>query len=84
MEHLVNWIAPTIAVIVSAFLGGIGYLVKRSVDSFSEATKANVVAITDLYNKYNDLHANFNELMGEHNVRSGIKDRRTSKVDHGC
>lgn len=67
--NLVNWLAPTIAVIVAAFLGGIGWMVKRSVDSFEKSASANVEAITDLYQKYNNLSDSFHELLGEHKAR---------------
>lgn len=75
--NLVNWLAPTIAVIVAAFLGGVGWMIKRSVDSFEKSTSANVEAITDLYEKYNNLSDSFHELLGEHKARR--------KADHnGC
>ena len=70
---MAEWLAPTIAVIVAAFLGTIGWLVKQSVDSFREGTKANVTAITDLYGKYNELSGEFHELRGEHKQCCGEK-----------
>lgn len=49
------------------------FFVKRTLDSFKEAMETVTFSVGDLYDKYNEIHGEFSELKGEHNVFKQVK-----------